>query len=68
MILLKHPKNVCLTYCEHLVLSLEFSIRFYIASIKAIIHAFLPFMFITSTSDTIKIIDKKLKVNKCKQI
>lgn len=68
MILFEHQKSVCLTYGEHLILSLEFSIRFYIASIKAIIHAFLPFMFITSTSDTIIIIDKKLKVNKCKQI
>jgi len=68
MILLEHPKSICLTYCKHFILSLEFSIRFYIASIKAIIHAFLPFIFITSTSDTIKIVDKKLMVNKCKKI
>ena len=38
----KHPNSVCLSYFNHLKLSLYFSKKFFIASIKAFIHAFLP--------------------------
>ena len=58
MFLFKHPKNVCMTYLKHMKLSLYLSYLLGKASIKAIVHAFLPDTFITSTSDlTLKIQD-----------
>ena len=53
-LLTKHPKEVGLSYFQHLYISLSISINFFTASIKALIHSFLPFMFETSSSDTIK--------------
>ena len=46
-----HPKNVCMTYLKHMKLSLYLSYLLAKGSAKAIIHAFLPDTFITSTSD-----------------
>ena len=45
--------------------SLDFSLQFIIGSLKALIHAFIPSLFITSTSDLVKDIDDKLKTTGC---
>ena len=37
-----HPSKVCMTYFEHMKLSLYFMKILYIGSIKAFIHAFIP--------------------------
>ena len=37
-----HPNSLCMTYRKHLTLSLKYSKLLFIASIKAVIHAFLP--------------------------
>lgn len=50
----KHPKEVGLSYFQHLFVSLSISTNFFIGSIKAFIHSFFPFMFITSSSDIVK--------------
>ena len=63
---LEHPKNVCLSYFQHFKLSMGFSLKFGIGSLKAFAHAIFPFMFIKSTSDIINDIENQLKVNKCK--
>lgn len=47
-----HPNSVCMTYFEHCFLSLRFAGLYMIGSFKAIVHAFIPSLFITSTSDT----------------
>ena len=57
----KHPKEVGLSYFQHLYISLSISINFFIGSIKSLIHSFLPFMFETSSSDTIREIDHFIK-------
>ena len=54
-----HPKKNGMGYFQHLFFSLKFFIFLLIASIQAIIHAFLPFLFETSTGDVI------VKINKC---
>ena len=54
-----------MTYRKHLTLSLKYSKLLFIASIKAIIHAFLPNLFITSTSNTIIKINELIKINNC---
>ena len=35
----EHPSKVCMTYLEHMKLSLELSSIFFIGSLKAILHA-----------------------------
>lgn len=66
MKIFKHPAQVCMTYTEHMKLSLEFSFIFLKASATALTHAFIPDVFITSTSDTVKIVEKKIKESGCR--
>lgn len=53
----KHPKEYNLSFLQHFYVSMVISINFFIASIKALIHSFFPFLFITSSTDTIKELD-----------
>jgi len=53
-IFLKHPREHNVTYIQHFMISLNFAKTFLIASIKAIIHAFIPTLFITSSTDCIE--------------
>ena len=62
----KHPNSVCMSYYRHLSSSLYYSRRMFFASIKALIHAFFPSLFITSTTNTVDDIHELLKINNCK--
>ena len=62
-----HPNEVCMTYIQHMKLSLYFTWVFSKAAILALIHAFFPDTFITSTSDTHKKIEKILKESGCRE-
>jgi hypothetical protein len=61
-----HPKSVCLTYFSHFKLSMTLSVKFAIASFKALIHAFIPSLFITSSTNCVTDINELLIANKCK--
>ena len=61
MRLFKHPAQVKMTYFEHFKLSMNLSNILFQSSVKAFIHAIYPDIFITSTSDTTKLLVKKLK-------
>ena len=63
----KHPKNVCMTYYKHMKLSLNFSFILLKCSIFALIHAFLPDYFITSTTDYNRQIEELLKNSGCRK-
>ena len=65
MFAFKHPKNVCMTYFTHMRLSLYLSYLLAKASTKAMVHAFLPDTFITSTSDLTAKIQDILKKSAC---
>ena len=65
--LFEHPRKVCMTYMEHFTLSGEMAIVLGVGSIKAIIHAIYPDMFITSTTDTINYIQKILSESGCRK-
>jgi len=65
--LFEHPKKVCMTYMEHFKLSGEIAYVLCVGSIKAIIHAIYPDMFITSTTDTINYIQKRLNESGCRK-
>ena len=54
-----HPNKNGMGYFQHFIFSLKFFFYLFIATIKALIHAFLPFLFETSTGDVI------VKINKC---
>lgn len=49
----KHPQEVCMTYLEHMSLSLQLSRIFCVGSLKAIIHAFLPDYYVTSSTNVV---------------
>lgn len=63
--LFNHPNKVCMTYFEHMKLSLYFTTVLWIGSIKAFIHAFLPDTYITSTSDLCHHLHKTLQSAGC---
>jgi hypothetical protein len=56
----QHPNQVGMSYCEHWKLSMYFARKLFFASIKAIIHAFIPSTYKTSTSDLTKHLHKVL--------
>jgi len=64
----RHPNAVCMTYFQHMKLSLGFSKTFLEGSAKALVHAFLPNAYITSTSDINKEIEVTLKTAGCRKI
>ena len=48
-----HPGSVDETYAEHMATSLSFAGPLFKAACAALIHAFLPFLFTTTGSETI---------------
>lgn len=62
-----HPAKVCMTYYEHFKHSMKFSYMFMFASFKACIHAIIPDVYITSTTNTIKEIAEIIENSECKQ-
>ena len=63
-----HPKNVCMTYTEHMKFSLQLSKDFFIGSFKAFIHAFYPDAYITSTTDILNEMQEKLDNAGCRKL
>ena len=61
-----HPKNVCMTYLEHMRFAFKLSLLTCYSSITSIIHAFFPFLFITTASDINLFIAKLLKDSGCR--
>jgi len=53
-IFLKHPTDHEVTYIQHCIISLNLSKSFFIGSIKAFIHSFIPSLFETSSTDCIQ--------------
>jgi len=56
----KHLEDVNMTYTEHMNFSLGLSKIFLVASVKAVIHAFIPDVLITSSTDYIKVLKDKM--------
>ena len=63
----QHPNNVCMSYSEHWLTSIYYARKLFVGSIKAIIHAFVPSFYKTSTQDLIIHIDYILKKKGCKE-
>ena len=65
--LFKHPSQVCMTYYDHMKLSLNLSSYFLEGSMKALVHAFIPDLYITSSTDVTKKITQKMKKAGCRK-
>ena len=61
MIESKHLQDVNMSYTEHMMFSLNLSKIFLGAGFKAIIHAFFPDVLITSSTDSIELLNDKMK-------
>ena len=66
MWLFHHPQSVCLSYNEHFLFSMKLAKQFFIASFKAVVHAFVPCWYITSSSDMIKTVQEEMKTIGCR--
>ena len=62
-----HPNAVCMSYFQHMKLSLGFSMTFLEGASKAFVHAFLPNAYITSTTDINKKLIRELKDSGCRK-
>ena len=61
----EHLTQVCMTYTEHMFLSLHLSICFLTGSACALIHAFLPNNFQSSSTTISSYIVEKIKNSGC---
>ena len=59
--LTKHLNENNLTYYEHLKRSLSFYNELQVGAIKASVHAFIPFLFETSTTDLVNKLKEELE-------
>ena len=62
----EHPRKVCMSYLQHFKLSMGFSYMFAVASIKAFIHAVIPDIYISSTTNTVETAVQIIKNSGCK--
>ena len=62
-----HLEENCMNYLEHCKFSLGISIHFICGFWGAVIHAFVPTLYTTSSSDTSKLIQNILKSAGCEK-
>ena len=55
-----HPASVEETYFEHLTAALSFSGRMLMAGMACLVHAFLPFLFLRTGSETIAALHERM--------
>ena len=63
----QHPNNVCMTYFQHMRFSLEMSYNMGKGCVCAFIHAFIPSMFITTTTNINNYIKNRLDNSGCRK-
>jgi hypothetical protein len=49
----EHPASVDETYTEHMGVAFGFSLRMCLGGLACLVHAFLPFLFVKTGSETI---------------
>jgi hypothetical protein len=50
----EHPESVGESYFEHMAVALSFAGPLLLAGLAALVHAFLPFLCLTTASSTVK--------------
>jgi len=56
----KHPASVDETYAEHLGVACGFSLRMCLGGLACLVHAFLPFLFVKTGSETISELHERM--------
>jgi len=64
----QHLREIKMDYFEHMFVSLNYSLILFISCIKALIHSFIPDLFVTSTSECIIEINNKLERHNMKRL
>lgn len=65
MKLFAHPDNVCMSYSQHLILSLKIVYYLLFGAFKGFIHSFIPDLYINFIDDTNNTILKIVKRSGC---
>ena len=60
-----HPNTNCMSYFQHWNQSMYFASQMFFGSIKAIIHAFIPNLYKTMTSNLVEDISHRLETKGC---
>jgi len=60
----RHPATVGETYGEHFVSAMGFSIRMLLGGLACLVHAVLPFLFVKTGSDIIRVLHDRMVVNR----
>ncbi len=63
-----HPSSVDETYAEHLVVALGFFLRMFLGSLACLVHALLPFLFLTTGSDTIAALHERMLAHRQRRV
>ena len=61
----QHPQAVCMSYFQHCFFSLKLARYFMAGTFKAIVHAFIPSFYITSSSDMIEDVKNEISNAGC---
>jgi len=64
----KHLRDVCMSYSEHMRHSHRLGVLFIKAGLKAFIHGIWPAVFVTSSSDTIKVAGELMNGAGCREV
>ena len=62
----QHPQSVCMSYFAHCMFSLKLARYFALGSMKALIHAFMPTVFTTSSTDLILAVKAEMEAIGCR--
>ena len=63
----KHPASVCMSYMQHFLFSMNLGFLFVQGAFKAFIHAIIPDMFITSSSDIVTYATHLIQTGGCRK-
>ena len=64
----QHLQDVCLSYYEHMRFSLYLSREFFQSSLQAVVHAFVPSLYVTSSSDMVQRVTMEMAQIGCRDI
>ncbi len=59
-----HPASVDETYTEHMGVAFGFASRMFLASLACLVHAILPFLFVTTGSAAIVVLHERMVANR----
>lgn len=62
----EHPASVNETYIQHLLSASSFGIRMVFAGIACLVHAALPFLFVSTASNSIRELHNRMVTNRAR--